>query len=69
LFLLASEEDLRANFLLRDGEEQQGRARVAAVHSERLADRCNALGLPVVGSRPFETLLLRASVALEVPLA
>jgi 2-phosphoglycerate kinase len=67
LFLLASEDEIRDNFLQRDGDEQRGRARVSAMHSQRLADRCGALGLPLVNARPFETLLLRACAALDIP--
>lgn len=66
IFLLASEEDIRASFLARDGDEQEGRARVSAMRSERLAHRCGELGLPAVRARPFETLLARACVALDL---
>jgi hypothetical protein len=66
LFLLAREEEIRANFLQRDGDEQAGRARVSATRSQQLADHCTALGLPAIGARPFETLLSRAVFTLEV---
>ena len=64
LFLLGSENEIRANFLQRDGDEQVGRASVSAMHSRRLADRCSELGLSAVSARPFGTLLSRASDAL-----
>jgi 2-phosphoglycerate kinase len=67
LFLLGTEDEIRANFLRRDGDQQEGRARVAAMHSERLAERCDELGLPAISARPFETLLTRASEALHIP--
>jgi 2-phosphoglycerate kinase len=64
LFLLGSENEIRANFLQRDGDEQVGRASVSAMRSRRLADRCSELGLSAVSARPFSTLLSRASDAL-----
>ena len=64
LFLLGSENEIRANFLQRDGDEQVGRASVSAMHSRRLADRCSDLGVSTVSARPFGTLLSRASDAL-----
>lgn len=66
LFLLASEDEICANFLQREGDEQRGRARVSATRSLRLADRCGELGLPAINARPFDTLLLRASHALGI---
>jgi 2-phosphoglycerate kinase len=67
VFLLASEAELRENFLHRDGDQQEGRARVSAVRSVRLAARCAELGLPVMRARPFETSLERACSALRLP--
>ena len=64
LFLLGSENEIRANFLQRDGDEQVGRARVSAMRSRRLAARCSELELSSVSARPFETLLSRACAAL-----
>lgn len=66
LFLLGSEDEIRANFLERDGDEQAGRAVVSAMRSQGLADRCGELGLPTVSARPFDTLLSRACDALGV---
>jgi 2-phosphoglycerate kinase len=66
LFLLGSEAEIRANFLQRDGDEQAGRARVSAMRSQRLADRCSELGLVSVRATPFDTLLSRACGALGV---
>jgi 2-phosphoglycerate kinase len=66
LFLLASEDEIRANFLARDGDEQRGRARVSATRSLRLAVRCRELGLATVNARPFDTLLSRACGALGI---
>jgi 2-phosphoglycerate kinase len=67
LFLLASEDEIRANFSARDGDDQPGRARVSATRGLRLADKCTELRLPTVNARPFETLLLRACRALGIP--
>jgi 2-phosphoglycerate kinase len=64
LFLLGSEDEIRANFLQRDGDEQAARARVSAMHSQRLADRCSELGLSSISAWPFGTLLSRACEAL-----
>jgi hypothetical protein len=64
LFLLASEDDIRANFLQRDGDEQPGRAAVSATRSLRLLRRCSELGVPTVSARPFDTLLTRACEAM-----
>ena len=67
VFLLGSENELRANYLQRDGDEQPGRARVSAVRSRRLADRCGELGLLAVPARPFANLATRAYRALGIP--
>jgi hypothetical protein len=64
LFLLGSEDEIRANFLQRDGDEQAARAGVSAMHSQRLADRCSELGLSSISAWPFGTLLSRACEAL-----
>jgi 2-phosphoglycerate kinase len=64
LFLLGSEDEIRANFLQRDGDEQAARARVSAMHSQRLAGRCSELGLSSISAWPFGTLLSRACEAL-----
>jgi 2-phosphoglycerate kinase len=64
LFLLGSETEIRSNYLERDGDDQVGRARVSAVRSRRLADRCGELGLPAVPARPFGSLASRAHGAL-----
>ncbi len=69
LFLLASDEEIRGNFLARDGDEQAGRAAVCALRSRLLAERCAELGIPAISARPFETLLLRAGDALGVGLS
>lgn len=67
LFLLGSLEHIRSNYRQRDGEEQTGRARVSAVRSERLAERCDELGIPALCARPFATLPARACRALGIP--
>jgi 2-phosphoglycerate kinase len=66
LFLLASADDVRGNFLQRDGDEQAGRAAVSALRSSRLSERCAELGIPAIDARPFETLLKRSGDALEI---
>jgi hypothetical protein len=68
LFLLASEMEIRGNFLRRDGLEQEGRARVSAMRSQRLAERCLELGLATVSAQPFGTLPARACEALAIPM-
>ncbi len=67
LFLLASEDEIRPNLARRDGHEQEGRARVSALRSQRLGARCSELGLPVLDAQPFETSLARACEALALP--
>jgi hypothetical protein len=66
LFLLGTEDEIRANFLQRDGDEQPDRAKVSATHSLRLADRCSELRVPTVTARPFDTLFVRACAALGI---
>jgi 2-phosphoglycerate kinase len=67
LFLLASVEQIRSNYLRRDGDQQPGRAGVSAMRSEKLAQRCAELGLPAISAQPFTTLLSRACRAMELP--
>jgi len=67
LFLLGSETELRSNYLERDGDEQVGRARVSALHSRRLAQRCGELSLPTVSAHPFGSITVRAYRALGLP--
>jgi len=69
VFLLASHAEIRAHFLERDGDEQDGRAMVSALRSHELAVRCAELGLPAISARPFETLLERACAALGIAVA
>jgi 2-phosphoglycerate kinase len=66
LFLLASADDVRSNFLQRERDEQPGRAAVSALRSRRLGERCAELGIPAIDARPFETLLARAAEALGI---
>jgi 2-phosphoglycerate kinase len=66
LFLLATEAELASNYRERDGAEQRDRARVSAVRSRRLAERCNALGIPAMTAQPFASLAPRAYRALGV---
>ena len=67
LFLLATGDEIRRNLLRRDGDEQPGRADVAALRSRRLAERCAELGIAAISAQPFDTLLERACEALGVP--
>jgi hypothetical protein len=64
LFLLATEIEVRSNYLRRDGDVQPGRARVSAVRSTRLAERCRDLGLLALRAQPFGSLPARAYRAL-----
>jgi 2-phosphoglycerate kinase len=66
LFLLASEAELASNYRQRDGEEQRGRAQVSAVRSRRLAERCDALGIPAMTAQPFPSLASRAYRAIGI---
>ena len=66
LFLLGAENEIRANYLQRDGDEQPGRARISSALSRRLADRCHTLGVPALDARPFDSLLSRALDALDL---
>jgi 2-phosphoglycerate kinase len=64
LFLLASEAEIRSNYLERDGDQQEMRARVSAVRSQRLADRCRESGVAALHAQPFSSLSSRAYRAL-----
>jgi 2-phosphoglycerate kinase len=64
LFLLASEAEIRSNYLERDGEEQEMRAQVSAVRSQRLAERCGEVGVAALSAQPFPSLASRAYRAL-----
>jgi 2-phosphoglycerate kinase len=66
VFLLGSGDEIRANFLHRDGHEQAGRAAVSAMRSERLAERCRELDVPTVRATPFHSLVSRASDVLGI---
>ncbi|MGV3616080.1 MAG: hypothetical protein ACO1SV_12160 [Fimbriimonas sp.] len=63
--MVASEEEIRANFLVRDGDEQAGRARVAFLHGQRQAARCAEAGIPAIEAKPYEMLLARSLAAPE----
>jgi 2-phosphoglycerate kinase len=57
------EAQLRRNYLLREGQEQQARARASWRHSEWLRQQAARLGLPVVAARPWDTVLARCIAA------
>ena len=64
-FLLEDdEEQIGRNFVARDGEAQQKRARVSWRYSEWLRAKGKRLGVPTVASRPWDTLFERANAAL-----
>jgi len=67
LFLLGTQDEIRANYLQRDGDEQAGRAGVSAAYGRRLAVRCRQMELPAFSAQPFETLLARATEVLGLP--
>ncbi len=62
LFIYEPDEaQIRANYARREPEqgEQAFRARVSGLYGEWLKRECERLGLPVIPSRPWETLLER----------
>lgn len=66
MFLLGAEDEIRANYLQRDGDDQPGRARISAALSRRLAEKCRALEVPALDAQPFDTLMSRALDALDL---
>ena len=66
LFLFEdNEEQIGRNFVARDGQIQQKRARASWRYSEWLRAEAKRLGVPTVASRPWDTIFERANAALE----
>jgi 2-phosphoglycerate kinase len=68
LFLLEDdEEQLRRNYLLREGTEQPRRARASWRYSNWLRQETERLGVPAITARPWDTVLERAIAAIDAP--
>jgi GrpB-like predicted nucleotidyltransferase (UPF0157 family) len=59
------EEQLRQNFLAREGEPQLLRARLSWRYSEWLRAEAGRLGLPAIPARPWDTVFERALAAID----
>lgn len=58
-------EQIRSNYLLREGgEPQHYRAEISVAYGQWLERACKALGVPVLEPRPWDSLLKRAMAAL-----
>lgn len=70
IFLYEDDEaQLRRNYLLREGEEQPGRARASWRHNEWLRQEAERLGVPTIAARPWDTALARAIAAVDLAAA
>src|SRR5579883_1976615 len=58
------EQQIRRNYLAREGTDQPHRARVSWYHSAWLRREAERLGLPAVPARPWDTVLERVIAAL-----
>ncbi len=59
------EEQIRRNYLARDGEDQPGRARISWRQSMAIRQDAERLGLPAIPARPWETVLQRAIAVIQ----
>ncbi len=59
------EQQLCRNYLVREEQEQPGRARASWRHSEWLRHEAERLGVPAIPARPWDTVLARVIAALE----
>jgi 2-phosphoglycerate kinase len=59
------EKQITANYLAREGEEQECRARSSWVFNQWLRAECKRLKVPAISSRPWETVLERAISVLD----
>lgn len=59
------EQQIAQNYLVREGEEQAGRARLSWCYSEWLRREAERLGIPTVAARPWDTVLNRVIAALD----
>lgn len=59
------EQQILRNYRAREGTDQAHRARVSWYHSEWLRREAERLGLPVVPSRPWDTVLERVIAAVQ----
>jgi len=68
LFLYEEVEDqIRRNFLAREGDDQPGRARITWRQSEGIRRDAERLGLPAIPARPWDTVFERAVAAIDGP--
>jgi len=67
VFLYEDEEQIRLNYLAREGEQQPERARASWCYSEWLRQEAERLGVPTIPARPWETVLERANTAVHLP--
>lgn len=66
LFLYEEDEDqIRRNYLAREGEDQPGRARISWRQSEGIRQEAQRRGLPAIPARPWTTVLERAIAAVQ----
>jgi len=65
LFVYEKDEaQIAANFLAREGTEQQHRPHSSWLHSDWLRAECDRLGVPAIPARPWPTVIDRAVAAL-----
>ena len=62
-----SKEQILQNYLLREGETQQYRAEVSYSYGTYLSRECTNFNIPIVESRPWNTLMERVIAALNSP--
>ena len=65
LFIFEDEEQIARNYLAREGEHQQSRARLSWRYSEWLRAEAERLGLPTLPARPWDTVFDRCLAAIE----
>jgi 2-phosphoglycerate kinase len=65
VFLIEGEEQLRLNFLAREGEDQPRRARASWFYGTWLREECERLRIPAIAARLWNTMLDRALVAIQ----
>jgi 2-phosphoglycerate kinase len=63
------EEQLRRNYLERDGEDQPLRAHVSWIVSRWLREEAERMRVPAIPARPWDTVLERAIAAVETELS
>lgn len=61
LFVTEEEQQIRANYLHREGTDQPARAHSSHLFGQWLEKECQRLNLPILQARPWDTLLERAA--------